>query len=115
MGEEAKARAAAAVALGAKAEVVSQAKNGIALGTGSITGSRAGMTADEGSQVLIVGGGENSVSIGNSANARGNSAIALGDNAVVMNDALGNNKITNNGIAIGTKTMTVSELSLIHI
>lgn len=109
MGEEAKARAAAAVALGAKAEVVSQAKNGIALGTGSITGSRAGMTADEGSQVIIVGGGENSVSIGNSANARGNSAIALGDNAVVMNDALGNNKITNNGIAIGTKTMTVSE------
>lgn len=67
------------------------------------------MTADDGSQLVAAGGGANSISIGNGANARGNSAIALGDGAVVMNDATAANPITNNGIAIGTGSRTVSE------
>ena len=100
-------------AIGTNAEVTEKAENGIAFGHGAITGARAGMVADEGSQYVLVGGGKNSVSIGNNANARGNSAIALGNGAVVMNDAYstndeGTNTISSNGIAIGTNSRTVS-------
>lgn len=109
----AEAAAANSTAIGTNAEVTEKAENGIAFGHGAITGARAGMVADDGSQYVLVGGGKNSVSIGNNANARGNSAIALGNGAVVMNDAYstsaeGTNVISSNGIAIGTNSKTVS-------
>ena len=109
----AEAAADNSTAIGTNAEVTEKAENGIAFGHGAITGARAGMVADEGSQYVLVGGGKNSVSIGNNANARGNSAIALGNGAVVMNDAYstnseGTNTISSNGIAIGTNSRTVS-------
>ena len=110
----AEAAADNSTAIGTNAEVVSAATNGIALGHGAITGARSGMKADDGTAILLVSGGENSVSIGNNANARGNSAIALGDGAIVMNDASGSTDaegrtISKNGIAIGTNSKTVSE------
>ena len=109
----AEAAADNSTAIGTNAEVTEEAENGIAFGHGAITGARDGMVADGGSQSVLVGGGKNSVSIGNNANARGNSAIALGDGAVVMNDAYstnseGTNTISSNGIAIGTNSRTVS-------
>ncbi|WP_302609593.1 ESPR-type extended signal peptide-containing protein [uncultured Mitsuokella sp.] len=110
----AEAAADNSTAIGTNAEVVSAATNGIALGHGAITGARSGMKADDGTAILLVSGGKNSVSIGNNANARGNSAIALGDGAIVMNDASGSTDaegrtISKNGIAIGTNSKTVSE------
>ncbi|MGN0949218.1 MAG: ESPR-type extended signal peptide-containing protein [Mitsuokella sp.] len=110
----AEAAAANATAIGTNSEVVSAAQNGIALGHGAITGARSGMKADDGTAILMVSGGKNSISIGNAANARGNSAIALGDGAIVMNDASGSTDaegrtISKNGIAIGTQSKTVSE------
>ena len=109
----AEAAADNSTAIGTNAEVTEEAENGIAFGHGAITGARDGMVADGGSQSVLVGGGKNSVSIGNNANARGNSAIALGDGAVVMNDAYstnseGTNTISSNGIAIGTNSRTGS-------
>ena len=109
----AEAAADNSTAIGTNAEVTEEAENGIAFGHGAITGARDGMVADGGSQSVLVGGGKNSVSIGNNANARGNSAIALGDGAVVMNDAYstnseGTNTISSNGIAIGTNSSTGS-------
>ena len=109
----AEAAADNSTAIGTNAEVTEEAENGIAFGHGAITGARAGMVADGGSQSVLVGGGKNSVSIGNNANARGNSAIALGNGAVVMNDAYstnseGTNTISSNGIAIGTNSSTGS-------
>ena len=113
LNKGAEAAADNSTAIGTNAEVTEKAENGIAFGHGAITGARAGMVADEGSQYVLVGGGKNSVSIGNNANARGNSAIALGNGAVVMNDAYstnseGTNTISSNGIAIGTNSRTVS-------
>lgn len=110
----AEAAADNSTAIGTNAEVVSAATNGIALGHGAITGARSGMKADDGTAILLVSGGKNSVSIGNNANARGNSAIALGDGAIVMNDASGSTDaegrtVSKNGIAIGTNSKTVSE------
>lgn len=110
----AEAAADNSMAIGTNAEVVSAATNGIALGHGAITGARSGMKADDGTAILMVSGGKNSISIGNEANARGNSAIALGDGAIVMNDASGSTDtegrtISKNGIAIGTNSKTVSE------
>lgn len=110
----AEAAADNSTAIGTNAEVVSAATNGITLGHGAITGARSGMKADDGTAILLVSGGKNSVSIGNNANARGNSAIALGDGAIVMNDASGSTDaegrtISKNGIAIGTNSKTVSE------
>lgn len=69
----AEAAAENSVAIGSDAVVVEEGRNGIALGRGAITGARSGMTADDGSQLVQVGGGQNSISIGNGANARGNS------------------------------------------
>lgn len=113
VGKNANAESDKTIAIGVQAEVTEEAENGIAFGHGAITGVRAGMVADGGSQSVLVGGGKNSVSIGNNANARGNSAIALGDGAVVMNDAYstnseGTNTISSNGIAIGTNSSTGS-------
>lgn len=110
----AEAAADNSMAIGTNAEAVSAATNGIALGHGAITGARSGMNADDGTAILLVSGGKNSISIGNEANARGNSAIALGDGAIVMNDASGSTDaegrtISKNGIAIGTNSKTVSE------
>ncbi|WP_270528547.1 ESPR-type extended signal peptide-containing protein [Mitsuokella jalaludinii] len=110
----AEAAADNAAAIGTNAEVTQSAINGIAIGHGAITGARSGMKADDGTAILLVSGGKNSVSIGNNANARGNSAIALGDGAIVMNDASGSTDaegrtISKNGIAIGTNSKTVSE------
>ena len=111
--DDAKATGTDALAVGKNAEVTKEAENGIAFGHGAITGARADMVADGGSQSVLVGGGKNSVSIGNNANARGNSAIALGNGAVVMNDAYSTNSedtntISSNGIAIGTNSSTGS-------
>ena len=115
--DDAKATGTDALAVGKNAEVTKEAENGIAFGHGAITGARADMVADGGSQSVLVGGGKNSVSIGNNANARGNSAIALGNGAVVMNDAYSTNSedtntISSNGIAIGTNSSTGSAYAM---
>lgn len=112
--DDAKATGTDALAVGKNAEVTQSAINGIAIGHGAITGVRSGMKPDDGTAALTGGGGKNSISIGNEANARGNSAIALGDGAIVMNDASGSTDaegrtISKNGIAIGTNSKTVSE------
>lgn len=113
-GTGAEAVADNAAAIGTNAEVTKSAINGIAIGHGAITGVRSGMTPDDGTAALTGGGGKNSISIGNEANARGGSAIALGDHAVVMNDASGSTDVTGrtvsqNGIAIGTQSKSVSQ------
>lgn len=113
-GTGAEAAADNAAAIGTNAEVTKSAINGIAIGHGAITGVRSGMTPDDGTAALTGGGGKNSISIGNEANARGGSAIALGDHAVVMNDASGSTDVTGrtvsqNGIAIGTQSKSVSQ------
>ena len=107
MGVEAKAEAEDSVSVGRASRNVSNAVNGVAIGHGAINGAVSGMTPDGDSTVVLVGGGENSVSVGNKANARGNSSIALGDGAVVQNDG-GNRIINNNSMAIGTAAKTVS-------
>ena len=113
-GTGAEAAADNAAAIGTNAEVTKSAINGIAIGHGAITGVRSGMTPDDGTAALTGGGGKNSISIGNEANARGGSAIALGDHAVVMNDASGSTDVqgrtvSQNGIAIGTQSKSVSQ------
>lgn len=110
----AEAAADNAAAIGTNAEVTQSAINGIAIGHGAITGVRSGMKPDDGTAALTGGGGKNSISIGNEANARGGSAIALGDHAVVMNDASGSTDVqgrtvSQNGIAIGTQSKSVSQ------
>ena len=107
MGVEAKAEAEDSVSVGRASRNVSNAVNGVAIGHGAINGAVSGMTPDGDSTVVLVGGGKNSVSVGNEANARGNSSIALGDGAVVQNDG-GNRIINNNSMAIGTAAKTVS-------
>ena len=107
MGAEAKAEAEDSVSVGHASRNVSNAANGVAIGHGAINGAVSGMTPDGDSTVVLVGGGENSVSVGNKANARGNSSIALGDGAVVQNDG-GNRIVNNNSMAIGTAAKTVS-------
>lgn len=84
MGVEAKAEAEDSVSVGHASRNVSNAVNGVAIGHGAINGAVSGMTPDGDSTVVLVGGGKNSVSVGNKANARGNSSIALGDGAVVQ-------------------------------
>ena len=107
MGVEAKAEAEDSVSVGRASRNVSNAVNGVAIGHGAINGAVSGMTPDGDSTVVLVGGGKNSVSVGNEANARGNSSIALGDGAVVQNDG-GNRIVNNNSMAIGTAAKTVS-------
>ena len=107
MGVEAKAEAEDSVSVGHASRNVSNAVNGVAIGYGAINGAVSGMTPDGDSTVVLVGGGKNSVSVGNKANARGNSSIALGDGAVVQNDG-GNRIVNNNSMAIGTAAKTVS-------
>ncbi len=107
MGVEAKAEAEDSVSIGHASRNVSNAVNGVAIGHGAINGAVSGMTPDGDSTVVLVGGGKNSVSVGNKANARGNSSIALGDGAVVQNDG-GNRIVNNNSMAIGTAAKTVS-------
>ena len=107
MGVEAKAEAEDSVSVGHASRNVSNAVNGVAIGHGAINGAVSGMTPDGDSTVVLVGGGKNSVSVGNKANARGNSSIALGDGAVVQNDG-GNRIVNNNSMAIGTAAKTVS-------
>ena len=108
-GYKADARGEASVAIGEVATVAEDATNGVAIGTKSFTGAQTGMTADEGSGTVLVGGGMNSVSIGNEANARANSSIALGDGATVTNDASKGNILSANGVAIGTDSKTSSD------
>lgn len=107
MGVEAKAEAEDSVSVGHASRNVSNAVNGVAIGHGAINGAVSGMTPDGDSTVVLVGGGKNSVSVGNKANARGNSSIALGDGAVVQNDG-GNRIVNNSSMAIGTAAKTVS-------
>ena len=107
MGVEAKAEAEDSVSVGHASRNVSNAVNGVAIGHGAINGAVSGMTPDGDSTVVLVGGGKNSLSVGNKANARGNSSIALGDGAVVQNDG-GNRIVNNNSMAIGTAAKTVS-------
>ena len=107
MGVEAKAEAEDSVSVGRASRNVSNAVNGVAIGHGAINGAVSGMTPDGDSTFVLVGGGKNSVSVGNKANARGNSSIALGDGAVVQNDG-GNRIVNNNSMAIGTAAKTVS-------
>ena len=107
MGVEAKAEAEDSVSVGHASRNVSNAVNGVAIGHGAINGAVSGMTPDGDSTAVLVGGGKNSVSVGNKANARGNSSIALGDGAVVQNDG-GNRIVNNNSMAIGTAAKTVS-------
>ena len=107
MGVEAKAEAEDSVSVGHASRNVSNAVNGVAIGHGAINGAVSGMTPDGDSTVVLVGGGKNSVSVGNKANARGNSSIALGDGAVVQNDGA-NTALNYNSMAIGTNAVTVA-------
>ena len=107
IGVESKSEAEDSVSVGRAARNASDAVNGVAIGHGAINGAVSGMTPDGDSTVVLVGGGKNSVSVGNKANARGNSSIALGDGAVVQNDG-GNRIVNNNSMAIGTAAKTVS-------
>ena len=107
MGVEAKAEAEDSVSVGHASRNVSNAVNGVAIGHGAINGAVSGMTPDGDSTVVLVGGGKNSVSVGNKANARGDSSIALGDGAVVKNDGA-NTALNHNSMAIGTEAGTVA-------
>ena len=107
IGVESKSEAEDSVSVGRAARNASDAVNGVAIGHGAINGAVSGMTPDGDSTGVLVGGGKNSVSVGNKANARGNSSIALGDGAVVQNDG-GNRIVNNNSMAIGTAAKTVS-------
>ena len=105
IGVKADAKGTASIVVGDDARTTSASDNSVAIGRKAVSGAYSGMSADDDGLTVMIGGGKNSVSIGNEANARGNSAIALGDGAVVKNDST-NNRINSNSMAIGTGAVT---------
>ena len=107
VGVKATANAHDSVSVGNNAKNAGSAGNGVAIGTNAVSGSFSGMTADGDGGPVVLGGGKNSVSVGNNANARGIASIALGDGAVVKNDGA-NTALNYNSMAIGTNAVTVA-------
>ena len=114
VGVNSKAAAGSSVAVGDDARNSSSATNGIAIGRKAVNGAFSGMTPDGDGITVMVGGGKNSISVGNNANVRGNSALALGDGAVVKNDGA-NELINSNSMDIGTNAGTVASNNAVAI
>ena len=102
------------LAIGNDARASGSASRSVAIGNNAVSGSFAGMTADGNSSVVVLGGGQSSVSIGDKANARGNTSIAMGKRATVYNDGA-NTQIVSNSMAIGTDAKTIASNNAIAI
>lgn len=102
------------VAVGNNARAAGQASNSVAIGKDATSGSFSGMTADNNSSVVVIGGGQPSVSIGDKANVRGNTSIAMGKRATVYNDGA-NTQLVSNSMAIGTDAKTYASNNAIAI
>ena len=114
IGVKSYARAHDSLAIGNDARASGSASRSVAIGNNAVSGSFAGMTADGNSSVVVLGGGQSSVSIGDKANARGNTSIAMGKRATVYNDGA-NTQIVSNSMAIGTDAKTIASNNAIAI
>ena len=114
IGVKSYARAHDSLAIGNDARASGSASTSVAIGNNAVSGSFAGMTADGNSSVVVLGGGQSSVSIGDKANARGNTSIAMGKRATVYNDGA-NTQIVSNSMAIGTDAKTIASNNAIAI
>ncbi|RJU18246.1 ESPR-type extended signal peptide-containing protein [Veillonella sp. AF36-20BH] len=114
VGVKSYAGAQDSLAIGNDARASGTASRSVAIGNNATSGSFAGMTADGNSSVVVLGGGQSSVSIGDKANARGNTSIAMGKRATVYNDGA-NTQIVSNSMAIGTDAKTIASNNAIAI
>ena len=114
IGVKSYARAHDSLAIGNDARASGSASRSVAIGNNAVSGSFAGMTADGNSSVVVLGGGQSSVSIGDKANARGNTSIAMGKRATVYNDGA-NTQLVSNSMAIGTDAKTIASNNAIAI
>ena len=114
VGVKSYAGAQDSLAIGNDARASGTASRSVAIGNNATSGSFAGMTADGNSSVVVLGGGQSSVSIGDKANARGNTSIAMGKRATVYNDGA-NTQIVSNSMAIGTDAKTYASNNAIAI
>ena len=114
VGVKSYAGAQDSLAIGNDARASSTASRSVAIGNNATSGSFAGMTADGNSSVVVLGGGQSSVSIGDKANARGNTSIAMGKRATVYNDGA-NTQLVSNSMAIGTDAKTIASNNAIAI
>ena len=114
IGVKSYARAHDSLAIGNDARASGSASRSVAIGNNAVSGSFAGMTADGNSSVVVLGGGQSSVSIGDKANARGDTSIAMGKRATVYNDGA-NTQIVSNSMAIGTDAKTIASNNAIAI
>ena len=114
VGVKSYAGAQDSLAIGNDARASGTASRSVAIGNNAISGSFAGMTADGNSSVVVLGGGQSSVSIGDKANARGNTSIAMGKRATVYNDGA-NTQLVSNSMAIGTDAKTIASNNAIAI
>ena len=114
VGVKSYAGAQDSLAIGNDARASGSASRSVAIGNNAISGSFAGMTADGNSSVVVLGGGQSSVSIGDKANARGNTSIAMGKRATVYNDGA-NTQLVSNSMAIGTDAKTIASNNAIAI
>ena len=114
VGVKSYAGAKDSLAIGNDARASGTASSSVAIGNNATSGSFAGMTADGNSSVVVLGGGQSSVSIGDKANARGNTSIAMGKRATVYNDGA-NTQLVSNSMAIGTDAKTIASNNAIAI
>ena len=114
VGVKSYAGAQDSLAIGNDARASGSASRSVAIGNNATSGSFAGMTADGNSSVVVLGGGQSSVSIGDKANARGNTSIAMGKSATVYNDGA-NTQLVSNSMAIGTDAKTIASNNAIAI
>jgi len=114
VGVKSYAGAQDSLAIGNDARASGTASRSVAIGNNATSGSFAGMTADGNSSVVVLGGGQSSVSIGDKANARGNTSIAMGKRATVYNDGA-NTQLVSNSMAIGTDAKTIASNNAIAI
>mgnify|MGYP001023033931 CR=1 FL=1 len=114
VGVKSYAGAQDSLAIGNDARASGTASRSVAIGNNATSGSFAGMTADGNSSVVVLGGGQSSVSIGDKANARGNASIAMGKRATVYNDGA-NTQLVSNSMAIGTDAKTIASNNAIAI
>ena len=112
---DAKAKATDSVAIGPKAYTETSATKGIAIGNAAQAGSKtSGEVTYDGAGSFMIGDGESSLAIGDSAAARGNQNIAIGKSALTTNkDAAG--QLSSNNIAIGTETKTIAASNAIAL
>ena len=113
--DDAKAKATDSVAVGPKAYTETSATKGIAIGNAAQAGSKtSGEVTYDGAGSFMIGDGESSLAIGDSAAARGNQNIAIGKSALTTNkDAAG--QLSSNNIAIGTETKTIAASNAIAL